>query len=187
LSEAHLAKTSLSQEKEQDLTESGHLSPSTLFDLLTSRNVNGLFGKTSRAYSAPTMEEISQPFYPSLPEAKLKSPKMGGEQLDLFAMLDGIDLEWHGELWTDNLPEHNGFHSPYPNADGVCSLSDILVIGLVPLKYYLSRDAANGIIHRASKREKSLPKLLEQTLRWQIEHYEELKAVVQTATGMQAV
>ena len=164
LSEAHPAKTSPLPVKEPDLTENVPLSPSTLYALLTNRNASGLSGKTSREYSAPTKGEISQPFYPSLPEPKLESPKKDGGQLDLFAMLDATDTEWHGELWTDSLPEHPDFLSPYPSADGVCSLSDILVTGPVPLKYYLSRDACAGILRRAESRGVSLPEPLKSSV-----------------------
>ncbi|MBO5680370.1 MAG: hypothetical protein J6T08_01535, partial [Lentisphaeria bacterium] len=63
-----------------------------------------------------------------------KSPKMDLSQPVLFEMPEEIDTELHGECWTHNLPEFPDFRSEFPNADGVCSLSDILVIGFVPLK-----------------------------------------------------
>ena len=103
----------------------------------------------------------SQPFYPCFPEAQLKSPTEDLPPQDLFAMLDATDTVWHGACWTHNLPEFPDFLSPYPNGGGVCSLSDILEIGPVPRKYYLSRTACNGILRRASKRGKSLPAMLE--------------------------
>jgi len=47
-----------------------------------------------------------------------------------------------------------------PNADGVCSLSDVLETGDVPPRYYLSAKACQGILRRAEKRGKVLPQML---------------------------
>ena len=52
--------------------------------------------------------------------------------------------------WTA-LPEQ------FPSDDGVCSLSDILQIGDVPHRFYLSAKACAGIIRRAERRGKPLP------------------------------
>lgn len=41
--------------------------------------------------------------------------------------------------------------------DGVCSLSDILEVGAVPQRFYLSPKACAGILRRAEKRGKALP------------------------------
>ena len=51
-----------------------------------------------------------------------------------------------------------------PQDDGVCSLSDILIIGSVPMRYFLSRDASKGILNRAAKRGKELPEDLKSAL-----------------------
>ena len=102
---------------------------------------------------------------------EIAPPVTDGVQPDLFAMEELTGSEWHGECWTLNLPEHNHFRSPYPNADGVCSLSDILVTGDLPQKYYLSQAAASGILRRASARGKSLPKMLKEALEKQAANY----------------
>lgn len=47
---------------------------------------------------------------------------------------------------------------------GVCSLSDVLETGDVPRKYYLSPKACRGILRRADKRGRELPKALAQAL-----------------------
>lgn len=158
-----------SPENATDSAEKGHRSPSTLYDLLTRRAVNGSSGKTCRAYSVPVVEEISRPFYPCFPEARLKSPAEDLPPLDLFAMLDATDTVWHGACWTHSLPEYPDFLSPYPNGGGVCSLSDILETGPVPPKYYLSRTACNGILRRAERRGRELPDALRETLEAQAE------------------
>ena len=59
--------------------------------------------------------------------------------------------------WTD-LPAQ--FHKD----DGVCSLSDILETGDVPQRYYLSPRACAGILRRAEKRGKTLPRRLARAL-----------------------
>jgi hypothetical protein len=44
--------------------------------------------------------------------------------------------------------------------DGVSSLSEILEAGDVPQRYYLSAKACRGILRRAEKRGKELPRAL---------------------------
>lgn len=50
--------------------------------------------------------------------------------------------------------------SEWPNDAAVCSLSQILETGPIPQKYYLSGQAARGILRRAEKRGKELPQML---------------------------
>lgn len=68
------------------------------------------------------------------------------------------------ECWTLNTSEFNHTLVPSPNDDGVCSLSDVLETGEVPQRYYLSARACAGILRRAEKREKELPKMLHAAL-----------------------
>ena len=68
----------------------------------------------------------------------------------------------HTVFWTLNTSEHAASPMPSPNADAVCSLSDILETGDVPQRYFLTAKACQGILRRAEKRGKDLPmKLLE--------------------------
>lgn len=53
----------------------------------------------------------------------------------------------------------------WPNDASVCSLSQVLEKGPIPLRYYLSAKACAGILQRASKRDKTLPAQLERALR----------------------
>jgi hypothetical protein len=46
----------------------------------------------------------------------------------------------------------------------VCSLSDTLEIGDVPQRFFLSATACRGILRRAEKRGKELPRALAQAL-----------------------
>ena len=55
--------------------------------------------------------------------------------------------------------------SEYHSAAAVCSLSDILEIGDVPQRFFLSATACKGILRRAGKRGKELPPQLAHALR----------------------
>ena len=68
-------------------------------------------------------------------------------------------------FWTLSLCEWTATLVPYPNDGSVCSLSDVLETGEVPPRYFLSAKACAGILHRAGKRGKRLPALLDNALR----------------------
>ena len=61
-------------------------------------------------------------------------------------------------------PEWTAFPARFLKDEGVCSLSDILVTGNVPPRYFLSPTACLGILRRAEKRNKALPKALKDVL-----------------------
>jgi hypothetical protein len=52
----------------------------------------------------------------------------------------------------------------WPSAAAVCSLSDVLEIGELPQRYFLSATACKGILRRAEKRGKELPPQLQDAL-----------------------
>jgi hypothetical protein len=52
----------------------------------------------------------------------------------------------------------------YPKDADECLLSDVLEIGSLPQKYYLTPTACQGILRRAEKRGKELPTLLRTAL-----------------------
>lgn len=54
--------------------------------------------------------------------------------------------------------------SDWPNDAAVCSLSQVLVRGLIPPEYFLSSKACAGILRRAEKRGKTLPEPLMRAL-----------------------
>lgn len=58
---------------------------------------------------------------------------------------------------TLSTSEHAAFHEPFPSDGAVCGLSDILEIGDVPQRYYLTAKACLGILRRAGNRGKDLP------------------------------
>lgn len=84
--------------------------------------------------------------FQSLLEAVADSGLMGGR---------------HGECWTLS-------SSVWPSGASVCSLSSILETGGVPRRYFLSARACAGIIRRAERRGKALPRELREALETQI-------------------
>ncbi len=71
---------------------------------------------------------------------------------------------WHPSFLTHNTSEWTGWNAPSPSDDAVSSLSDILETGDVPQRFYLSAKACRGILRRAGKRGKELPRLLQSAL-----------------------
>ena len=68
------------------------------------------------------------------------------------------------EFLTLNGAEHTGTQEPCRSVEGVCSLSDVLEITLVPQRFYLSAKACQGILRRAERRGKELPTMLRKAL-----------------------
>jgi hypothetical protein len=68
------------------------------------------------------------------------------------------------ECLTLNTSEHAASLGLCHNGDAVCSLSDILEIGDVPQRYFLTAKACQGILRRADKRGKVLPTVLQEAL-----------------------
>ena len=50
------------------------------------------------------------------------------------------------------------------NGEGECSLSQVLEVGKLPQRFYLSARACRGILRRALRRGKSLPPALQRAL-----------------------
>jgi len=166
LSEAHPAKTSPSQESEWDLLEKEAFSQSTLYDWLMKAVQNSLLGRTFPEYSAATEAKILPNCYRYSPDGKLIRPQTDGEVSESSSSRPDVS-DWRGGFLTCSMPEWTAFRARYRNDETVCSLSDILEIGDVPRKYFLSPKACSGILRRAEKRGKELPKVLEDALRAQ--------------------
>ena len=103
---------------------------------LLSAAPSGLSEKMYLASSPPTEDGISAPSSAPLFNSGMASP---------------------GLYWTANTSE-------WRNDAAVCSLSDILEESPDP-KYLLSAKACSGILRRAAKRGRELPKALEEALR----------------------
>lgn len=82
------------------------------------------------------------------------------------SLLESVAELWpdggrHGECWTLS-------SSVWPSGASVCSLSSTLETGGVPRRYFLSARACAGIIRRAERRGKALPRELREALETQI-------------------
>jgi len=132
-SEERPASRSLLQECEEGLKMIGEISRSLICEWLTSYVLDGQSGKTSLASCHQTEDGTLVP--------------SSGRWLN-----SGIAV--HGECWTLKTSES---HSDAEE----CFLSDVLQeIGAIHPRYYLSSRAAQGILKRAEKRNKNLPKVL---------------------------
>ena len=137
-----------------------------------------LFGKTCPEHSVPTEAKISEPCWKNLPALHSQTFQF----LDLrVGGTDGAKPEqspetgglWHGDSSMLNTGESH-------NAERESRLSWILEDN-VPQKYYLSARACQGILTRASRRGKSLPKILKEALLDVIEQTK--KTIVYDARG----
>ena len=146
----------------------------SLRDLLTELLRGGLLGKTSPLYYRRMKDGHLQLSFLFSADGTSKCQSSGKRKTGTLSA-DGKtpelslqppeDTEWLGELWTLSLSEWNrDFPGPCRKDEGVCSLSHILETGVIPLKYYLSRDASLGILHRAAKNGKELPSDLKSAL-----------------------
>ena len=104
-----------------------------ILPLLQSLGPNGWFGRTSPAC------------YPVTEETTLPASFEGWANAGMGS---------HTEFLTLSISE-------WPNDADVCLLSDVLEIGEVPRRFFLSATACAGILRRAEKRGKVLPPQLE--------------------------
>lgn len=128
LSEAPLAKISAAQGFERALLATEAISPLSLSAWLSDFAPPGLYGRTSLASSRSTKDGHLVPSSGGWQNSGMGSPTA---------------------FLTLNTP---GWHSDA----SVCSLSDIVEIGGVPQRYFLSAKACAGILRRAEKRGKLL-------------------------------
>ncbi len=107
----------------------------SMYELFENSVLNGLSGRTSRERSQVRTAKTSA----ACSKAWMNSGTV-----------------WHGECLTRSSSE-------WPSDAAVCSLSGILETG-VPQKYFLSPRACAGILRRAEKRGKPLPRELKDAL-----------------------
>ncbi len=117
-------------------------------------------GKMCREPFPQTKEKISNP---SLKRSSASKARMhrclrlkNGPMPTAMWEMDGA---LHTELSMRGILE-------FPNAEEESTLSQILEVN-VPLKYYLSQKACQGILRRAGSRGKELPPMLKQALEMQ--------------------
>ena len=127
----------------------------SLLDLLMPLDLISSSGKMSPA-SSPTRLTPSDAYSGRWPEKMARSSRQGENGRTLVMCADP-GAQSHGGSLTPSI-------SDWPNDAAVCSLSQVLETGSIPQRYFLSSTASAGILHRAEKRGKKLPALLEHAL-----------------------
>ena len=125
---------------------------------------DSLFGKMYQEHSAVTKEKTLEPFLKNLLESQKRTPLCLRFQ-KLAGLMPTVSTETDGALRTELLTLNTG---ESPNVAVESTLSQILEAD-VPEKYYLSARACEGILRRAERRGKKLPKMLETALKQMIE------------------
>ena len=136
LSEEPPARVSASPDCEKDWMMSVATLPSSFVKFLEISSRAGSFGKTCPASYPPMTDGTLPPSFQGFGNAGMGSPT---------------------EFLTLNISE-------WPSEGAACSLSDILETGDLPLRYFLSAKACRGILRRADKRGKTLPRPLMRAL-----------------------
>lgn len=130
--EAPPASLSASQDSERDWTTRVATSCSPLVPLLQSTAPSGWYARTSPVSCQATKGGILAPSSGCWANSGMGSPTE-------FLTLSSLE---------------------YPKDAVVCSLSDVLETGEVPQRFFLSATACQGILRRAAKRGKELPRPL---------------------------
>ncbi len=136
----------------------------SLLNWLTEQIPVGWSLKTYRACLAvATKEAILPNSYRCYVDGKSPLHQEAGEKVELLQM-PTTATQWHGECLTLNIPEFPNFQGQSRNAGDVSSLSDILEVGNIPPRYYLTKKCSEGILRRAERRGKDLPVVLKEAL-----------------------
>lgn len=124
-------------------------------------------GKMFPEHSAATKEKILESSSKNSAKSQTKQP--------MFLNLKRGNGTLVGASWEMGIPSHGEClmrdFGESPREEEESGLSQILEAN-VPLKYYLSAKACEGVLRRAKKRGKELPKILETALKQQIERWE---------------
>ena len=158
-----LVKTSQLPENDWDLTVLGASSLSTLYDCALRLERAGCCGKMSPRHFQATTERTSQDLFLSSAAGTSQCQMTVGGSQGSSSELPVISV-YAGEYLTLNTPEFPNFQGRSRSEGSVSSLSDILIIGNIPLKYYLTVKCAEGILRRAERRGKPLPPVLKAAL-----------------------
>ena len=137
------ASRSPSRDYVRGLLTRGAISPSPSLQSLIDTGLDGFFGRTSLAFCPPMEDGTLAPS-----SEGWGSWGTGGAT----------------GCWTRNMSEWTAMSGPSRSDDGVCGLSDVLETGGVPLRYFLSPRACSGILRRAERRGKQLPRQLQAAL-----------------------
>ena len=132
----HPVSPSQSLDFAKDLMIQEETLPLPMLQFLTTLDQSGSFGKMCQVSSVPMVEGIFQPSSQRWHTSGMGSP-IGCLMLNT---------------------------SEYPSEGVECLLSDILEVGNIPPKFYLSERACQGILNRAERRGKKLPEMLYRAL-----------------------
>ena len=148
---------------EEDSPIPAETSRSSLSAWLIAQGYDGQSGKMCPAYFQAGPEKILPASYRCCAAGKSVSLTAGGANAESSCLhLDALD--WHGECLILNIPEFPNFQGRSRSEGDVSSLSDILVRGSIPQRYYLTAKCAEGILRRAERRGKPLPPVLKAAL-----------------------
>ena len=137
--------------------------PLNLSNWLIAQGYDGRWSKTSLVFCPAGPEKILPASYRCCADGKSTSLKVAGASVESSPLhLDA--LEWRGEYLTLSIPEFPNFRGQSRKEGDVSSLSDILVRGFIPQRYYLTARCAEGILRRAERRGKPLPPVLKEAL-----------------------
>jgi len=120
----------------------------TMFEQVSESPPASSSGKTSPVSSA-TKATPSDAFLARLLGKTANCSLQGKNGRTLVVCMDPKEQS-RGGSWTPNI-------SAWPNDAAVCSLSQVLETDSIPPRYFLSKKACAGILHRAEERGKTLP------------------------------
>lgn len=121
--------------------------------------LNISFGKMSTEHSQAIKGLTLEPCLKKSQKPKFQCLDLASGQMPEWS--EGVSVTLHGVSWTPNIGE-------CPSAERESTLWEIIETD-VPLKYYLSQKACSGILRRAARRGKELPKPLKDALERQAE------------------
>lgn len=125
------------------------------------------YGKMFQEHSVATKERILESYSKNSAKSQTKQP--------MFLNLKRGNGTLVGASWGMGIPSRGEClmrdFGEFPREEEGSGLSQILEEN-VPLKYYLSAKACEGVLRRAERRGKELPKILETALKQQIERWE---------------
>ena len=156
-------RISVSPESVWDSTVRAASSLSTLYDCALSLERGGYCGKMSPRLYQAMAEKISPDLFPCSADGKSPCRVTVGGSPASSQTLPVISVS-PGEYLTLNTPEFPNFQGRSRSEGSVSSLSDILIVGNIPPKYYLTVKCAEGILRRAERRGKPLPPVLKAAL-----------------------
>ena len=130
--------------------------PLSIFHWLYDLGSTGSFSRMSPVFFQAMTAKTSQPSL-AQPLDTITAPPQKDGRTAALQKESQEDSESHGEYLTLSISE---CHS----AAAVCSLSDILETGDLPLRYFLSAKACAGLLRRSGQRGKDLPSPLKETL-----------------------